>query len=118
MVDIILQWLNNDIKLSKVISNMEEDFSNGYLFGELLHKFSQITNFNEYKNSEDEQIKITNFKLLEKAFRDIGIKIEKGRIFDLINKKRGVAARFLFKIKMTFANKHLNNDNIYLKKCN
>lgn len=117
MADLIEDWLNSEVKLSKTITNIEEDFSNGYLFGELLNKFNQITNLNEYKNKEDGSIKVTNFKLLEKAFRDMDIKIEKGRIFDLINKKRGVATRFLYLIKKTLAEKFINLENLDLKKC-
>jgi hypothetical protein len=118
MADLIEDWINNEVKLSKTIAIIEEDFSNGYLFGELLNKFNQITNFNEYKNKDDTEIKITNFKLLEKAFRDMDIKIEKGRIFDLINKKRGVATRFLYLIKKNLSEKFINLENLTLKKCN
>jgi len=118
MVDLIEDWVNKEVKLSKKIKNIEEDFSNGYLFGELLDKFNQITNFSEYIDKDDNETKIANFKLLEKAFRDMEIKIDKGRIFDLLNKKRGVSARFLYMIKMTLAKKHINKDNLQLKKCN
>jgi len=118
MADLIGEWINNEVKLSKKITNIEDDFSNGYLFGELLQKFNKISNFNEYKNNDDNTIKIANFKLLEKALRDININIEKGRIFDLISKKRGVATRFLYLIKKTLSEKFINLDNLDLKKCN
>jgi hypothetical protein len=118
MVELIETWVNNEVKLSKKIKNIEEDFSNGYLFGELLDKYNMISNFSEYRDKDDHEIKIANFKLLEKAFRDMEIKIDKGRIFDLLNKKRGVSARFLYMIKMTLAKKNINKDNLELKKCN
>ena len=117
MADLIEDWINKEVKLSKKIKNIEEDFSNGYLFGELLDKFNQITNFSDYKDKDENDIKIANFKLLEKAFRDMDIKIDKGRIFDLISKKRGVSTRFLYMVKMTLAKKHINKENLQLKKC-
>jgi hypothetical protein len=50
MADLLAQWLNEEIGLSQVsenlidnlqpIQNFEEDFSSGYLFGELLFKFN------------------------------------------------------------------------------
>jgi hypothetical protein len=50
MSEILFTWLNTEVDLSRQITNMEKDFSNGYLLGELLHKFNQLTNFNEFKN--------------------------------------------------------------------
>jgi len=38
MSNLILSWLNDEVQLSKKISNFEYDFSNGYYFGELLAK--------------------------------------------------------------------------------
>jgi hypothetical protein len=46
MSSIIFSWLNDEIQLSKRISHIEEDFNNGYLFGELLQKYNQQLNFN------------------------------------------------------------------------
>ena len=48
MGDLLLNWLNDEIQLSKRITNFEEDFHNGYLFGELLAKYSQQLNFHEF----------------------------------------------------------------------
>ena len=50
MSDLILNWLNEEIQLSKRVSSFEDDFSNGYLLGELLNKYNQQLNFNEFKN--------------------------------------------------------------------
>ena len=35
----VMQWINRDIRLSKVIHSFETDFSNGYLFGEILCQY-------------------------------------------------------------------------------
>lgn len=48
MGDLLLNWLNDEIQLSKRIANFEEDFHNGFLFGELLAKYSQQLNFHEF----------------------------------------------------------------------
>lgn len=72
MADLLAKWLNEDIKLSEVsykkvrraeitfqianltiylkqtITDFESDFSSGYLLGELLYKFNQLDNFNEF----------------------------------------------------------------------
>jgi len=50
MADILYTWLNTEVDLSKKITNIEQDFSNGYLLGELLYKFNQLTNFRDFNN--------------------------------------------------------------------
>lgn len=50
MGELLLNWLNDEIQLSKRISNFEDDFHNGFLFGELLAKYSQQLNFHEFVN--------------------------------------------------------------------
>lgn len=50
MSDLIQSWLNDEVQLSKRITNFEEDFQNGYLFGELLSKYNQELNFNLFKD--------------------------------------------------------------------
>ena len=46
MSELLFNWLNDEVQLSKRVINFEEDFHNGYLFGELLSKHSQQLNFN------------------------------------------------------------------------
>ena len=61
MAELLANWLNNEIELSRVtithfsrflcsqnVQQFEQDFSNGYLFGELLFKFNQQANFKEF----------------------------------------------------------------------
>jgi hypothetical protein len=48
MTEIILSWLNDEVQLSQKITNFESDFKNGYLFGELLAKYNQQLNFNQF----------------------------------------------------------------------
>ncbi len=50
MSDILLTWLNTEVDLSRQVSQLEKEFSNGYLLGELLYKFNQLTNFKEFKD--------------------------------------------------------------------
>jgi len=118
MANLIVNWLNNELKLSRRVNIIEEDFANGYLFGEILSKYNQITYFNEYKNREELNIKINNFKLIEKAFKELPIKLERAKLDDIINKKRGIATRYLYQLKMALSKKEINFENIMLKKCN
>jgi hypothetical protein len=118
MANLIVNWLNNELKLSRRVNIIEEDFANGYLFGEILSKYNQITYFNEFKNREELNSKINNFKLIEKAFKDLTIKLERAKLDDIINKKRGIATRYLYQLKMALSKKEICFENIMLKKCN
>lgn len=40
MTQLLIQWLNDEVQLSTKISDLEHDFANGYLFGELLSKYN------------------------------------------------------------------------------
>lgn len=116
MTNLIEDWLNNEVKLSRKILNIDEDFKNGYLFGELLHRYQQISNFNEYKNKDDQETKLSNLKNVETSLRELNIKLEKGRIFDVLNQKKGVAARFLYQIKMMLSKKSINFESLMAKR--
>lgn len=50
MSQLILQWLNDEIQLSKKVADLELEFANGFLFGELLNKYNQQLNFDEFSN--------------------------------------------------------------------
>ena len=40
---LVLDWLNNEIKLKPKVENIIEEFSDGYRFGEVLYKLKEIT---------------------------------------------------------------------------
>jgi hypothetical protein len=100
----------------QAIINLEEDFANGYMFAELLNKHKQITNFKEYKNDNDQETTFNNLKLLEKALRDLNIKVEHKKMDEVANKRKGIAAQFLYHIKMKLSKKEINFESLMLKK--
>ena len=46
-MDLILGWLNDEVQLSTKITDINSQFSNGYLLGELLEKHNQQLDFLE-----------------------------------------------------------------------
>ena len=50
MSDLLLIWLNDELQLSKKITNFEKDFSNGFHFGEILYKYNQLLNFSSFED--------------------------------------------------------------------
>ena len=114
----LANWLNSSLHLSKKITNIPEDFSNGYLFGEILHKHRLIPNFSSYDNSTDKKLISKNYQYLTKAFSDIGIKFNDNRRNDLINKKKGVASQLLFRIKQVLDSKFISLETLPPKSIN
>ena len=82
MAHLLYKWINDDVVLSKKISNFAKDFSNGYLFADLLRVYNQINDFELYVNKSASSAKITNFCRLEPVFRSLGIKFDSKIAFE------------------------------------
>ena len=109
------EWLNINLRLSKEVKNIAEDFSNGYLFGEILHKHKLIPNFDSYKNSSQKKDISKNYQYLSKAFDDLNIKFNDERRNDIINKKPGISSQYLFKLKQILDQRLLCKETLKVK---
>jgi len=106
MSDPILKWLNNDSKLSKKITNIEQDFANGKLFAEILAKYHQKISVSSFSNSEQYGDKVNNFKLLDPLFKNLNIRIEPKMVDPIVKGERGAALKILYQLKIVFDNKN------------
>lgn len=100
MADLLANWINNEVELSKHVDQFEKDFSNGYLFGELLKKYNQQDNLEEFSNKNTRDSKINNFVLLEPTFRSLKIRFNAQLIDNIMKEKRGAALGLLCQLKM------------------
>ena len=113
MSETLYSWLNNEIKLSAKITNIPNQFSNGFYFGEILSKYQLLPQFNEF-NNDFQPLHITkNFSLLQKKFSDLGINLTEVDKGEIIQRKKFKAEMFLFKIKQKLSSMLLNIDDIY-----
>lgn len=101
MSAILLKWINEELKLSKYVTSFEQDFSSGFLFGEILYRVNQQKNFADFVNSDISDAKIINFCLLEPSFRAIGIKFEPTDAGAVMNAKSGASAKLLYQLKVS-----------------
>ena len=99
MARIILHWLNDEVKLSHEITSLSEDFKNGYLLGELLHKYNQQHHFDKFIDRETPDAKIANFCLLEPTMRQIGVHFNSQVAYDVMNAKPGAMKTLLYEIR-------------------
>ena len=100
--EIILNWLNSDLKFQPNIKDIAKEFSNGYKYAELLHILNEISlnEFEQFKNSNNlEEIK-ENFNKLKIIFHDkLHLDIREEEFNDVINHKIATATIILYKIK-------------------
>ena len=110
----ILDYLNNEIKLSKIVQNIEKDFQNGYLFAELLQKLGylkkDITIFKKDAESENEIQE--NFKKLNEQLNEIGIHLDAGTIKSIYSCEKNISSYLIYKIKKKIFRKNIGFDDI------
>ena len=103
---LIINWLNDELKFEPKISDIYNDFKNGYYFGQLLSRLGLIKDeeLNLYKISNESNDIKNNFSLLNKNLNEsLGYKLRKEEIYDLVNKKNKYNITILiYKIKNTY----------------
>ena len=122
MSEPLLNYLNNEVKLSKKITNLSEDFCNGYYFAEILQKNNIIKNMKEYSNVNINNnnndfkniIKIeNNFKKLQKILEEkLNINLNNEDIENVKNKNMQTISNIIFKIKINIDRKKINFNEI------
>ncbi|CAD8194779.1 unnamed protein product [Paramecium octaurelia] len=100
MSQLLMVWLNDEVQLSRKVTSFEKDFNNGYLFGELLSKFNQQLNFEEFSNKDVREAKMKNFTLLEPTFKTLHIPFNFQIADQVIKGKKGVAMQLLYQLQM------------------
>ena len=125
MSEPLLNYLNNEVKLSKKITNLSEDFCNGYYLAEILQKNNIIKNMKEYSNvniNNNEYnlkniLKIeNNFKKLQKSLEEkLNINLNKEDIEKVKNKNMQTISNIIFKIKININIKKINFNEILNK---
>uniref|UniRef100_A0A672IYT4 Sperm flagellar 2 n=1 Tax=Salarias fasciatus TaxID=181472 RepID=A0A672IYT4_SALFA len=95
MSEILCRWLNQELQLSRVVEpkTLARDFSNGYLIGEVLHKYQLQSDFSLTSIS-----KVNNFTRLEPTLKLLGISFNINTAQDLMQEKQGAATHLLYQL--------------------
>ena len=109
--ELILNWLNSDLKFQPNIKDINKEFSNGYKYAELLHILNEISlkEFEKFKNSNNlEEVK-SNFNKLKIIFHDkLNVDIREEEFNEIINQNISTATIILYKIKNFINKKKIN----------
>ena len=118
MTEILLNWLNNEIILSKYIKDISMDFRNGYFFAELLFKTKQIPKISMFKNTNNYKDIISNFCHLQKNFLDLGITLDENCRNEIMNAGPYTSKIYLFKIKQILSKKNIDLNQLKIRESN
>ena len=115
MAEMLLEWLNRDISLSKQITNIADDFSNGYFFAEILYKMKIIPRLSIYKNTQNSNDISRNFCLLSKNLLDMKIYMSPKNVKEIRNKSKYTANIILCRIKQYLDSKYITRETLRLQ---
>ncbi|NXU81620.1 SPEF2 protein, partial [Oreotrochilus melanogaster] len=107
MSEILCEWLNEEVKLSRSVvpGSFAEEFSSGYLLGELLHKYGLQDDFNEFSQSRIANAKLNNFSRLEPTLHLLGVKFDKNVAQKIMTGQHGSATKLLYQLYLALEKK-------------
>lgn len=92
-------WLNQQVRLSRVITEFEVAFANGYLLGELLARHALLKSMDGLVDKLTPAAKITNFALLHDSLVEHGIDFDTKMANAIMTERKGAAADLLASVK-------------------
>lgn len=99
-MDILQKWLNNEVRLSEKITNLETQFANGYLLGELLSKYNQIIEFeDQFINNSAKSAVVRNYSQVFSILQTMRVNFDSNSALSIINKEPGIVVLLLRSLK-------------------
>ncbi|KAK2910926.1 hypothetical protein Q8A67_003059 [Cirrhinus molitorella] len=100
MSDIICQWLNIELRLSKVIEpySFTRDFANGYLIGEILHRYELQNDFHLFSKQSTANAKLNNFTRIEPTLQLLGVPFDLAMAKAVMQGRQGAATHLLYQL--------------------
>ncbi|XP_054630494.1 sperm flagellar protein 2 isoform X2 [Dunckerocampus dactyliophorus] len=107
MSDILCKWLNEELRLSKVVdpNTFAKDFSSGYLIGEVLQKYGMLNDVSVFTKTDTSMSKLNNFTHLEPTLHLLGISFDLTTAQGLMQEKVGVATHLLYQLYVSLEKK-------------
>ena len=112
---LILDWINNDLKLEPKVINISKEFSNGIRFAEVLYALNEINSkeLEEFKTTnESRDIKLYFKKIKTYLQEKLNLEIRDEEFDDIIKNDVTKATIVLYKIKNSVMKKNINFLNI------
>uniref|UniRef100_H3DH17 Calponin-homology (CH) domain-containing protein n=1 Tax=Tetraodon nigroviridis TaxID=99883 RepID=H3DH17_TETNG len=105
MSDTLCKWLNKELSQAIEPKALDKNFSNGYLFGELLFKYQLQKDFTMFTNNDTSVSKLNNFTRLEPTLHLLGIPFDTNKAQAIMQEKQGVATHLLYQLYVSLGEK-------------
>ncbi|KAM5192182.1 sperm flagellar protein 2 [Mantella aurantiaca] len=107
MSDIICQWLNDELGLSRRVEpkGFAKEFATGYLIGEVLHKYQLQDDFDQFSQSRAASAKLNNFTRVEPTLQLLGIPFDQNVAQNIMSEQHGAATRLLYQLYIALQKK-------------
>ncbi|XP_050799757.1 sperm flagellar protein 2-like [Gopherus flavomarginatus] len=107
MSDILCEWLNREVKLSRTVDpkSFPKEFSTGYLIGEILHKYELQDDFNQFSQSRVANSKLNNFSRLEPTLQLLGVQFDQNEAQNIMTEQHGAATKLLYQLYVALEKK-------------
>ncbi|XP_071436825.1 sperm flagellar protein 2 [Pithys albifrons albifrons] len=107
MSRILCEWLNDEVKLSRrvVPGSFPEEFSTGYLIGEILHKHGLQDDFKQFSQSRVADAKVSNFSRLEPTLHLLGVQFNENVAQNIMTGQHGAATKLLYELYIALQKK-------------
>ncbi|XP_055008697.1 sperm flagellar protein 2-like [Boleophthalmus pectinirostris] len=105
---ILCRWLNTKLRLSRVVEpkTFARDFSNGYLIGEILHKYNLQTDFDTFSKDDNKSSKANNFSRLRTTLQMIEISLDETTVQELMEGNQGAASHLIYMLYVALEQKN------------
>ncbi|XP_069483223.1 sperm flagellar protein 2 isoform X2 [Ambystoma mexicanum] len=107
MSDIMCQWLNEELRLSRPVDpkSFPNDFATGYLIGEVLHKYELQDDFDQFSQTRATMSKLNNFSRIEPTLNLLGVQFDQNVAQAIMSEKHGAATRLLYQLYIVLQKK-------------
>ncbi|CAF4000149.1 unnamed protein product [Adineta steineri] len=112
MAHILIDWLNNDVQLSKKIEssqNLAGEFATGYLVGEILSKYGLQEDFPQFSTSNNSISQLNNFTRIERTLHLLGIPFNTNHARQIMTMEKGAVQQLLYQLYTALNRKKKRN---------
>ncbi|KAA0717472.1 Sperm flagellar protein 2 [Triplophysa tibetana] len=107
MSGIICEWLNAELRLSKVVApvSLSRDFANGFLIGEILKRFELQDDFHLFSKHSTPNAKLNNFTRLEPTLHLLGVPFDLSMARAVMMGRQGAVTNLLYQLYIVLQKK-------------
>lgn len=107
MSSVLVKWCNEAVGLSRPVGDLDADFSNGFLFLEVLAKHNQLPDGVEFPGAFRDTDRVEhsrrNFNALQPVLTRLGVPFNARSADSLLAKEKGFAANLLYQVRVAIA---------------